>query len=112
MINLPQLAQRLQDAKLMTKSFQDCTRNEILQVCEAVLSSIGDDVPAAGWDKPRIEDGMLRIPVTVHPRYRWWTEEGQSITETLIELDAPWDVAVRYIPHITQDEWLEKVLPF
>lgn len=112
MINLPDLAERLQDAGLLQKSFLECTRSEILQVCEAVLSSIGEDIPPDGWSQPRLEGNRLVIPCDCHPQYRWWTPDGQSIGETLTELDAPYDVAVRYWPNLTEEEWLNKLIPF
>ena len=45
MVNLPDLGERLQGAGIINKSFHDCTRTEILFICQAVFSSIGDDVP-------------------------------------------------------------------
>lgn len=116
MINFADLAERLQDAGLLHKPFIDCTRSEILQVCEAVLSSIGDDVPPNGWSTPYLEETAtgkrLAIPFDCHPKYRWWTEGGQSVGQTLLDLDAPYEVAVRYWPGLTKEEWANKLIPF
>ena len=116
MISLPELADRLQDAGLLQKSFLECTRSEILQVCEAVLSSVGEDVPPDGWSKPYLEETKtgqrLVIPCDCHPDHRWWTPEGQSIGETLLMLDAPYEVAVKYYTRMTPEEWANKLIPF
>jgi hypothetical protein len=114
MVNLADLAERLQDAGLLQKSFLDCTRSEILQVVSAVLSSIGKEVPPDGWGKPYLEEGTQRliIPHDSHPKYRWWTDEGQCLFDTLVELDAPYEVAVRYVPRLTEEAWLNKLIPF
>ena len=115
MVNLPALAARLQDAGIISKSFLDCTREEIMTICEAVYSCPDPEfVPASGWAKPiiyRTEDGRtgLSIPLAAHPKYRWWTPDGQSVEQTLIELQAPFDIAKNYILHITEDEWNSKL---
>lgn len=44
---------------------------------------------------PHLVGGELRIPFGAPERYHWWTG-GQSILETLIELEAPCDVRARY----------------
>lgn len=116
MIDLPALAEQLQDAGLLQKSFLDCTRSEILQICEAVLSSIGDEVPPEGWNNPYLEETAkgkrMVIPFDCHPKYRWWTEDGQSVGQTLIDLDAPYEVAVKYWPGLTEEDWTNKLIPF
>ena len=114
MVNLPDLAERLQKSGLLQKSFLDCTKSEILQVVEAVFSSIGEDVPPEGWSQPRIEDGVLIIPHDVHPKYHWWSQDGQSIMDTLLELEAPFEVAKKYLCSrlITEDAYLNKLIPF
>lgn len=118
MINLPELAARLEAAKLLNKSFLECTREEILQLCEILFSCPNsEEVPASGWAKPLLyqtEDGRrgLSIPLAVHPKYRWWTPKGQSLEETLIELEAPFDIAQQHIPHLTEEAWKSKLVPF
>ncbi|NTU68949.1 MAG: hypothetical protein HGB02_08730 [Chlorobiaceae bacterium] len=98
MINLPHLAERLQADGLLNKSFMDCTKTEILAVCQSVLSSIGDEVPADGWKLPYIaKGGELVIPLDCHPDYRWWQPGGKTLRETLQDLKAPWSVARQYI---------------
>lgn len=115
MINLPELAVRLQEHGLLSKSFLECTKTEILQIVDAVFSSVGDDVPPEGWREPRLEDmpdgQRLVIPFDSHPKYHWW-KDGQSIAETLAELDAPYEVAKKYWPNLTEAEWLNKLIPF
>lgn len=112
MINLPDLAERLIGAGIIQKSFQDCTSKEIEFICEAVMSCFSSDVPVDGWTKPRIENGVLIIPFDCHPDYRWWTCEGKSVTEILEDANAGWEVAKRYIPFITEEEWMNRIIPF
>lgn len=116
MINLPELATRLQAHGLLSKSFQDCTKTEILQVIDAVFSSVGEDVPIEGWREPYLEDTTdgkrLVIPFDSHPRYHWWADGGQSIAETLIYLDAPYEVAKKYWGNLTEEQWKTKLIPF
>ena len=117
MVDLPGLAQRLQKDGLIAKSFTECTKSEILQIVEAVFSAVGDDVPPDGWSKPRLEDNSLIIPHDVHPDYHWWNNEGKSIYQILIELDAPFEVAKKYICRgmatpMTEKEWLDRLIPF
>src|SRR5215468_6875763 len=47
--------------------------------------------------------GELRIPFTSDRRYHWWAG-GQSIAETLQELNAPPDVWRRYVPNYTEEK--------
>ncbi len=49
------------------------------------------------------EKGELRIPFTADPRYHWWAG-GQSLAETLAELDAPPDVWRRYVAGYTDTQ--------
>lgn len=116
MVSLPELAERLQRAGLLQKAFLDCTRSEICQVIEAVFSSIGDEVPPQGWQRPRLEGETLIIPLEVHPDYRWWTKEGASVREILLEVQAPYHVAKKYaagegafVLGLTEEEWARAV---
>lgn len=52
---------------------------------------------------PYIKDGHLVIPFNSNPKYHWWAG-GQSIIETLKELNAPEEVVDRYI----QNGWKNK----
>ena len=114
MINLPDLADRLNQYGIMNKSFLSMTKTEIQLLISAVYSCPGDDVPVNGWDKPRIEDGQLVLTFDVHPKYHWWTPDGQSIYETLIEIGAPWEVAKKYLcsKHMAEETYLNKLVPF
>ena len=47
--------------------------------------------------RPYLDDnGGLIIPLDAHTKYRWWAE-GQSVRDTLRELNAPPDVMARYV---------------
>lgn len=120
MINLPALADRVNQIGIMQKAFLDCTREEIEALCTAVFSSFDlDKVPADGWKQPYLLHGELVIPFDCHPDYRWWTPGGKSIQQTLVELDAPYDVARRYVHTgramnhlLTEYEWEAMKVPF
>lgn len=116
MIDLPQLAEKLQGAGLLQKSFFNCTKSEIELICNSVLSSVDCSiVPATGWDAPYIDDyGKLQISFNSHPKYHWWQINGQSIYDTLIELNAPWEVAKKYLYNkvFTEEIYLQKLMPF
>ncbi len=63
----------------------------------------GDDVkqPVPAIVTPYLKDsGELIIPLDCQEKYRWWAG-GQSIFETLIELDAPDNVFEKYIGSVT-----------
>ena len=50
------------------------------------------------------ERSELIIPHDSDPKYHWWTEEGQSIEETLKELQAPPDVIAKYVAPKTEPQ--------
>lgn len=114
MINLPDLADRLNQYGLMNKSFIGMTKTEIQLLISTVFSCPGDEVPADGWDHPRVENGQLVLTFRVHPKYHWWTPGGQSIYETLIEIGAPWEVARKYLDSklITEETYINRLIPF
>jgi len=52
--------------------------------------------------RPYLNDlGELIIPLTCDPRYRWWSG-GQSIAQTLIELNASPEILRRYLGAYTE----------
>ncbi|MDD2898974.1 MAG: hypothetical protein PHI31_09705 [Desulfuromonadaceae bacterium] len=118
MINLPALAERLNEYGILNKSFMDMTKTEILLMVSAVFSNPDESIPPEGWSPPTIDDrGRLLIDFAAHPKYHWWTPEGQSIYETLIEINAPWEVAKKYfdskgITQITESNYVDRSLPF
>lgn len=47
---------------------------------------------------PRLSpDGSLHIGFDCDPLFQWWKPEGQSLAQTLADLDAPADVIRRYL---------------
>lgn len=113
MINLPDLADQLNQYGLINKSFMDMTKPEIELMISAVFSCPDDSVPVTGWDNPRVDNGNLVIPSGSHPKYHWWTAEGQSIYETLIEIGAPWEVARKHLSsNMTEEAYLKDLVPF
>lgn len=114
MINLPVLAERLNEYGILNKSFMDMTKTEILLMVSAVFSNPDESVPPEGWDIPRIENDNLVLTFASHPKYHWWTNDGQSILETLIEINAPWEVAKKYLCSrlMTEEAYINKLIPF
>jgi hypothetical protein len=117
MINLPDLADHLNKYGIMNKSFLQMSKSEILLLVNSVFSSIDDEVPPGGWTKPAIFGGALLIDFAAHPKYHWWTTDGQSVLETLIEIDAPYEVAKKYldwkgISCLNEEAYNNKLIPF
>lgn len=122
MIDLPELAARLNDAGLINKSFMDMAKSDIETLIGAVFSCPDDEVPVGGWAKPHLEDmpdGVPRlvIPFDSHPKYYWWQSGGQDLLATLVELDAPWATAKRYLENkgikaMTEDAYIHRLIPF
>ena len=46
---------------------------------------------------PSLRDGSLRIGFDCDESFQWWKPEGQSLAQTLADLDAPADVVKRYL---------------
>ena len=63
-----------------------------------VLKEAGPDKVKAVQKMPYIDEhGVLVVPFDSEPKYHWWAG-GQSIIETLKELDAPDEVFAMYGP--------------
>lgn len=114
MVNLPALAERLNEYGLLNKSFMSMTKGEIELLITAVFSCPDDTIPPSGWDAVRIENGSLVITFKSHPKYHWWQDGGQSLLETLVELNAPYEVAKKYLCSklITEETYCNKLIPF
>jgi hypothetical protein len=117
MVNLTELAARLNDAGIMTKSFLNMTRPEIETLISAVFSCLDDAVPPEGWRNPYLEtltEGKQRlvVPFDAHPKYHWWQPEGQCVLTTLYEIEAPYEVFRQYAPGMSEEEWQKKLIPF
>lgn len=99
MIDMRKIGQDITAHKLWEKTLKEFSREEIETLAGIFFSSPGSKVPTDGWKKPYIDDQeILVIPHDCHPRYRWWTEHGQSIEATLVELGASIEMMARYIP--------------
>lgn len=67
------------------------------------VARIGETKPAmlavlnAPKPMPSLRDGSLRIGFDCDPLFQWWKPEGQSLAQTLADLDAPADVIRRYL---------------
>ena len=55
--------------------------------------------------RPSIVNGELRIPMNCEQKYKWWAV-GQSVFDTLLELNAPDSTIENYIGRIeSPDDW-------
>lgn len=85
---------RVSDGHLQMKGAQVIEEDERAWV-EANTEAIAEIV--TNRVKPFIDtNGDLVIPLCSDPKYRWW-QGGQSVRETLIELDAAPEVMRRYV---------------
>lgn len=117
MINLADLAARLDAAGVINKSFMECTKDEIIKVVEAVISCPDSgEVPADGWTKPYFHnfgDGpRLVVGFSSHPKYHWWKPIGDSLSTILVDLEAPYEVAREYLQGLTEEQWAARLVPF
>lgn len=53
--------------------------------------------PSPALPMPSLHDGSLHIGFDCDPLFQWWKPEGQSLAQTLADLDAPADVIRRYL---------------
>ena len=60
----------------------------------ALLAAVELTEPPVPYLTP---DGDLRIPFDSDPRYHWWKKGGQTVRETLEELNAPIEVLRKYV---------------
>jgi len=74
----------------------DTLRNELKQHKSEVITLLTSNHPYVN------KRGELIIPFTADPRFHWWKPSGQSIAETLRELNAPAEVWRRYIGSYTE----------
>ena len=98
MIDYPELCKRIKDHSFMGKTLQQFTEIELKLLISEILSCPGDVEPVDGWKNPSIDsDKRIILPFDCAPRYRWWTEGGQSLVETLIEIKMDYCDAVKYM---------------
>lgn len=116
MTNLPELAEKLNKHGLMQKCFWDMTLEEIHTFIGLVYSSPDTTVPADGWKAPYLDGGELVYPFHCHPDLCWWKPGGRSIKDTLVVLEAPYEVANRYLSgmgwNLTEEQWQQELIPF
>jgi hypothetical protein len=106
MIDLKRFAGLISDRikNVWQRPLSDLNEDEIKALIESAWSCPdGTNTPPGGWEKPRIENDTLMIGFRTHPKYRWWTPDGQSVYQTLKELDAPQHVVNAYVP-----EWFQE----
>ncbi len=76
---------------LMNKPFFHFTKEEVLNLCEAVhLATIPVE-----YRVPYLKKGELVFPTPTHPRFAYWAD-GQTLFETLKEMGADPETINRY----------------
>ena len=79
-------------AKELTDSLRETIRHHKAELLLAL----------AHRPRPYLNDrGELIIPTTSAPKYHWWAN-GQSITDTLRELNASSDIIMRYVEPVNR----------
>lgn len=102
-IDFKYLGQQLTKAGLTGKAVNEYSKEEVETLVQSVLDSIVP--PKEGPFKPPYidEQGILHIGDNTDPKYHWWRKSGQSIAETLRELNAPDEVYFKYIKGAVED---------
>ena len=98
MIDLTKIGAWFTENKLWEKPFNTWTREEMEELATVFFSSPGSGVPRDGWKTPYVEGDSLVIPFDSHPRFHWWTEGGQSIIDTMLEIRAPQHIIESNMP--------------
>lgn len=66
---------------------------EIVTLAECIRAAADGDTP------PFIKNGSVYIPFDSPRKYWWWHPDGQSLDDTLNELNADEEVVRKYIPN-------------
>ena len=91
-MNFKTIGQYLTAQNLWDTPLRKFSEGDIKRMAE-VLAEAG----SGGFSPPYItERGSLVIPYNAPLKYRWW-QGGQSIMETLTELNAPQEVKDKYL---------------
>lgn len=86
---------------LWSKPFNAWTEEEFNELVTVIFNSPNHSIPSQGWAQPYINQaGELIIPMDSHPRYHWWTSNGQSILNTLKELGASQEIISRHVSNL------------
>lgn len=64
---------------------------------ETQVVTVAEYESDATYYVPQLEDGRIHFRAPTRFRYRWWKPGGQSLAQTLADLDAPADVIRRYL---------------
>jgi hypothetical protein len=95
LVNFKKLGLALKDHGLTGKPVDQYSRREIeLLVASCIESLVPNKI--GPFRKPFIEGDELVIPCDSDPRFHWWKPCGQSIAETLRELQASDEVWKNY----------------
>jgi hypothetical protein len=93
MFDLKQVGAWLIENELMDKPFNQFDEKQITGLCECVVDAITETAVTP----PVLMGDTLVLPATVPKKYKWW-DGGQSLLDTLREMDAPGHVIEKYCP--------------
>ena len=95
-IDYKRLGEELTSAGLVGKPVEQYSKEEVDALCHACIHSINPK-KISKFTKPYIDErGTLVIPADADPRYFYWAKCGQSLYETLRELNVSDEVWKRY----------------
>lgn len=98
-IDYKRLGETLANAGLTGLPVNDYSQDQVKALVSACLESATPMLPkGAKFTKPYIAaDGNLIVPYDSDPKYHYWKPCGQSIFETLRELNVTEEVWSRYV---------------
>lgn len=97
-IDFQMLGKRLTDAGLTEKLVNQYSKAEVEILVAACVEALRPEHQTVYVTKPYIDaKGELVIPSNSDPKYHWWKQSGQSLLETLRELNAPEEVVRKYV---------------
>jgi hypothetical protein len=95
-IDYKRLGEELTKAGLVGKPVDEYNKEEVEKLCNACISAINPK-KISKFTKPFIDErGTLVIPADADPRYFYWAKCGQSIYETLRELNVSDEIWKKY----------------
>jgi len=93
-LDLQSLAHYLNESGQMDLKFSEMTRLGIRNFCEQIHCITTE---GTGWRPPYLNEKQeLVIPADAPPKYRYWNG-GQSLKETLIEMEVSNEIMQRYV---------------
>lgn len=97
MIDFQHLGKTLSESGLADKPISQYSKQEVEILVQACINALKPDQKTEYVTKPYLDsNGDLRIQFNSDPKYHWW-KCGQSLLETLRELDASEETIRKYV---------------